>query len=146
MLKSCCFAAAMIAAASVPAFAADDCGPAPIAPAIPPASDVAGKTPDDAHKVSLGALHDVKVYQAELLPFRNCLVKQADTDKAAIAEAQGKGDKSKVSSLQDQTQGLDKVYQDTITTETQVVDDYMALHDAYCKLGTNLTGCAAPAH
>ena len=44
MLKSICLAAAMLTAAAMPAFAEGDCGSTPVGPAIPAASDLAGKT------------------------------------------------------------------------------------------------------
>ena len=54
MLKSYCFAAAILAAAAMPAFA-DDCGSPPIAPAIPGASDLSGKPVEAGRAVVLDA-------------------------------------------------------------------------------------------
>ena len=141
MLKSICLAGAFFAAFAVPALADGSCGNAPLAPAIPSASEFAGKTPDDAHKVVLGALHSVKDYQTSLGSFRSCLVSQSAADKAALADAQAKADKTKIASIKQQMDDMQKVYDHTVDTETQVVTDYSNLHAAYCNLGTGLAGC-----
>ena len=141
MLNRVCLAAAVAAFVAAPAFAADMCGASPVAPAIPGVGDIAGKTPDDAHKVALDALKNVKIYQAALQPFYDCVEKQSADNKKAAADAQDKNDKAKLAEMQDAEAKLQKNYQQTVATEKQVVSDYMTLHDAYCKMGDGLTGC-----
>jgi hypothetical protein len=141
MLNRVCLAAAVAVFAAAPAFAADSCGSTPVAPAIAGAADLSGKTTDDAHKVALDALKTVKIYQAALQPFYNCVETQSNANKTAIAEAQSKSDKAKLAQLQDADVQLQKNYQATLATEKQVVGDYMTLHDAYCKMGDGLAGC-----
>jgi hypothetical protein len=141
MLKRVCLVGAILFVSSAPALADQSCGNAPLAPAIPSASEFAGKTPDDAHKIVLGALHSVKDYQGTLKSYRDCLVTAANSDKAALADAQAKGDKTKIASVKQQMDDAQKVYDHTVDTETQVVTDYSNLHAAYCNLGSGLTGC-----
>ena len=142
MLRSVCLVGVLLLTAA-PALA-QSCGTAPIAPAIPSTSDVSGKTPDDAHKMALDALHAVKAYQGTLGTYRECLLSQTNAQKQALADA--KGDKQKSADAQQKITDLQKQYDQTVDTETQVVADYSKLHDAYCKMGSGLTGCAAPAH
>jgi hypothetical protein len=142
MLNRVCFAGLMIAMSAVPALADLSCGSAPLAPAIPGASELSGRTTDDAHQVALTALKSVKGYQGTLASYRECLKTQTVTVKAAFQEAQAKGEKDKAAQLQQQLVGLQSDWDKTIDTETQVVGDYMKLHDAYCKMGTGLAGCA----
>ena len=146
MLKRVCMAAAVLALATAPAFAADMCGASPVAPLIPGAADLQGKTPEDAHKVASDAFKLVKIYQTALQPFYSCVEQQTASLKKDIDDATQKKDQAKIASLQQSAADLDKKYQSTVGTEKQVVADYMALHNSYCAMGTGLAGCApAPA-
>ena len=142
MLKSICFAGALLSLCAVPALAAMDCGSAPIAPAIPGVNDIAGKTAEDAHQVALSALKSVKHYQGTLASFRECLKTQTGNAQAALKEAKAKGEKDKVAEVQAQIDGMQSAWDKTVDTETKVVKEYMDLHDGYCKMGTGLPGCA----
>ena len=142
MLKRVFVAAAVAALTAGPAMADHVCGIAPVAPVIAGASDIAGKTPDDAHKVSSEAFKLVKIYQAALQPFYNCVEQQVIANKKAMADAKEKRDQAKIASIEVAATDLDKDYQSAVNTEKQVVADYMSLHDNYCKMGENLVGCA----
>jgi len=144
MLKRVCMAAAVLALAAAPAFAADVCGPSPVAPLVPGVNDIKGKAPEDAHKVASDTFKQVKIYQNALQPFYSCVEQQVNAQKAAMDEAKQKNDSAKLASLQQDAADLDKKYQGALATEKQVVADYMALHNAYCAMGTGLVGCAAP--
>ena len=142
MLKSYCFAAAILAAAAMPAFA-DDCGSPPIAPAIPGASDLSGKPVEAGRAVVLDAYHQVKVYQGALQPFRACLNRQDAADAAAIAEAKSNGakDKDKIPPIQDRITARLKVNNQTVDTEQQVANDFNTLHMAQCVNDTDPKIC-----
>lgn len=140
MFRSVCLAGVLLFAAA-PAFA-QSCGTEPIAPAIPAASEVNGKTPDDAHKLVLDSMHGIKAYQQVLSTYRECLQTQTDRQKQIVADA--KGDKDKSAAAQQQAADLLKAYDHTVDTETQVVGDWQKLHTAYCGMGPGLSGCAAP--
>ena len=142
MLKSVCFAGVLIALSAMPALADLTCGSAPLAPAIPGASELAGRTTDDAHQFVLTALKGVKGYQGTLASFRECLKTETNTVKASFQEAKAKGDKDKAAQLQEQLDAMQSAWDKSVDTETQIVADYMKLHDAYCKMGTGLAGCA----
>jgi hypothetical protein len=144
MLKSVFLAATVAVFAAVPAFAVDACGSGPVAPAIPTVSDISGKTPEDAHTIKLDALKNVRIYQAALQPYYNCVETKTTQSNTAIAEAKKKNDNAKVAALQDDAATLQKNYQQTLATEKQVVADYMALHEGYCKMGVGLAGCPKP--
>jgi len=144
MLKRVCMAAAVLALATAPALAADVCGPSPVAPLVPGVNDIKGKTPDDAHKVASDTFKQVKIYQTALQPFYSCIEQQVSSQKTAMDEAKQKNDSAKMASLQQDAADLNKKYQSTLATEKQVVADYMSLHNAYCAMGPNLTGCVAP--
>ncbi len=144
MLKSCCFAAAMIAAASMPALAANDCGSAPIAPAIPGASDLSGKTVEAGRAEVVETYRQVKAYQAALQPFRACLTAAANGDKASITDAQanpGKDSQSKIAALKQEMDDMQKAYDKTVDTETQVATDFNSLHTAQCTKDTDPKIC-----
>ncbi|HEY0281877.1 MAG TPA: hypothetical protein VGC27_04555 [Rhizomicrobium sp.] len=143
MLKSCCFAAAILAAAAMPAFAEGECGSAPIAPAIPTASDLAGKTVEAGRAEVVAAYKQVKVYQSALAPYRACLKSQDDADLAAIAEAKAKGakEKDKIPPLQDRIAARLKLNNQTVDTEQQVATDFNDLHVAQCVNDTDPKIC-----
>jgi len=141
MLKSICLAAAMLAVAAVPALAAGECGPTPIGPAIPAASDLSGRTVEAGRAEVLDAYHQVKAYQASNQSFRACMEKQDDADTAALAEAQGKGDKDQVAPIQQSIKDLLAIYQKTIDNETQVATEFNDLRAAQCTRDTDPQVC-----
>ena len=143
MFRSVCLIGAVLVMAA-PALAASTCGSAPIAPAIPGASDLSGKTTDDAHNVVLAALKGVKAYQGTLSTFRECLTTAAAAQKPIIADAKAANDKAKAEAATAEMASLQAAYDKTVDTETQVVTDYSNLHTAYCKMGDGLAGCAKP--
>lgn len=142
MLKRVCLVGALMTLTAVPALADMSCGSAPIAPAVPGTSDIAGKTPEAAHQIALGALKNVKSYQGSLATFRQCLKTHTSSVEKALNDAKAKGDKDKTADLQSQIDSLQSAWDKTVDTETQVVNDYMKLHNAYCQKGTGLPGCA----
>jgi len=138
--------AAAIAAAFVvaPALADASCGSPPLAPAIPPASDLAGKTADAARAEVIDAYHQVRAYQAALKPYRDCLIAATNTDKQAVADARANPDKdsqTKIANLQQEMNDLQKFYDSTVDTETQVVAQFNALHMEDCKTDTDSKVC-----
>ena len=147
MLKRVLVAAAVAALTAGPAMADHVCGVAPVAPVVPGASDIAGKTPDDAHKAILDVLKVIKIWQSALQPYYSCVDQQITVNTKAMADAKEKKDQAKIAAIQVALSGLDKDNRGAVATEKQVADDFKALHDAYCAMGTNLVGCvAAPAH
>lgn len=137
MFKSVLLIGAVLAVAS-PVLADTACGTAPIGPAIPAASDLSGKTTDDAHNVVLSSLKSVKAYQASLSSFRECLVTQTSAAKTKAGEAKEDKDKKAAKETID---GLQAAYDKTVDAESQVANDYNTLHAAYCKMGDGLVGC-----
>jgi hypothetical protein len=140
MLKSCYFAAAILAAA-MPALAEGDCGSAPVAPAIPAASDLAGKTVEAGRAEVVAAYHQVKVYQGALKPYRACLKTLDDADAAALADAKSKGDKDKIQPIQDRIAARLIANNQTVDTEQQVATDFNNLHVAQCVNDTDPKIC-----
>ena len=143
MLKSCCFAAAILAAAAMPALAEGECGSVPIAPAVPTASDLAGKTVEVGRAEVLAAYKQVKVYQAALAPYRACLKSLDDADLAAIEAAKEKGakEKDKIQPIQDRITARLKANNQTVDTEQQVAIDFNNLHVAQCVNDTDPKIC-----
>ena len=143
MFKRCCFAAVILAAAAMPALADGDCGSPPIAPAIPTASDLAGKTVEAGRAEVLAAYHQVKVFQVALVPYRACLKSLDDADVAAIAAAKEKGDKEKdkIQPLLDRIAARLKANNETVDTEQQVAIDFNDLHMAQCANDTDPKIC-----
>jgi hypothetical protein len=140
MFKNLCLIGAVVLMAG-PALAETSCGNAPIAPAIATAADLSGKTTDDAHTTALNALKSVKAYQVTLSSFRECLVTQTTAQKSLLATA--KDDAAKKATIE-QIATIQAAYDKTVDTETAVVTDYTNLHNAYCKMGEGLAGCAKP--
>jgi hypothetical protein len=129
MLKSVCLVGAVLMIAG-PALA-DTCGSAPIAPAIPAASAVDGKAGEDATKIRHDAFVQVKAYQGTLKPFRECLTKQTEDARAELATAKDDSAK-KVATAK--VEGLEKAFDKTVDEETQIVNEYVALQTAVCKI------------
>ena len=143
MSKSLCFAAVILAAAAMPAFADDECGPAPVGPAISAASDLTGKTVEAGRAEVLDAYHQVKAYQAALKPFRACLGRLDDADIAAIAAAKANGAKAKdkIPPLEDRIAARLKINNQSVDAEQQVVTDFNNLHTAQCVNDTDPKIC-----
>jgi len=131
-------AAAMAAAFVVmPALADESCGSPPLAPAIPPVSDLTGKSAAAVHTEVIDTFHQVRAYQAALAPYRECLLAASGTDKQAIADAQANPDKdskTKIANLQQEMDSLQKFYDGTIDTEQQVASQFNDLDVAACKV------------
>ncbi len=129
MLKSVCLVGAVLMLAS-PALA-ETCGSAPIAPAIPTASSVAGKPGEEATKIKHDAFVQVKAYQGTLKPFRECLMKQTADVKA---ETEAAKDDAAKKAAQSKMGDMQKAYDKTVDDETKTVQDYVALQTAVCKI------------
>jgi hypothetical protein len=141
MLKSVCLVGAVLLLAS-PALAETSCGTTPIAPAIPAGSSLAGKTADEATAIKHEAFVQVKAYQGTLKPFRECLVKQTSALKATAGDP--KDDAAKAAAAKrdadDKIAAMQKAYDKTVDDETQIVNDFVALQTAVCKI----VECPAP--
>ena len=130
MFKSVCLVGALVVLAS-PALADSACGPTPIAPAIPTGASIAGKPGEEASKIKHEAFVQVKAYQSTLKGFRECLVNQTTAQKSAVAGA--KDDAAK-KAAQETMDAMQKAYDKTVDDETQVVNDFVALQTAVCKI------------
>jgi len=140
MSKSLCFAVAILAASVVPALA-DDCGPAPVGPAIPAASDLAGKTVEAGRAIVIDAYHQVKAYQAALQPYRGCLASLSTADKAEIANLDPKKDKDKIDGIAQRITDRLKLNDQSVDAEQQVAVDFNTLHTAQCVNDTDPKIC-----
>ena len=116
----------------MPALAGGDCGPAPLAPAIPAVSDLNGKTVEAGHKELMDAYQQVKLYQGSLTSFVSCLDQGVKSDNDELAAAKAARDDSKVAAVKQRIEDREKAYQRTMDTQTQVVSDFEALHTAPC--------------
>ena len=141
MFKSLFLTAAILAVAATPAFAESACGPTPIGPAIPSASDEASKPVETARADVFAVYHQVKAFQAALKPYRDCLLSEGKTDQTALADATSKKDKAKIASLKQSLEDRQKIYDGTIDTEQQVATDFNNLHTAQCTRDTDLSVC-----
>ena len=141
MLRKFCLAAAVCAVAAAPAFADDTCGPAPIGPAIPGASDLAGKAIEAQRTVVIDAYHQVKAYQAALKPYRSCLSTQDQADRAKIAGLDRKKDADKIAVANQRIADRSKLNYQSVDSETQVVTDFNTLHVAECATDTDVKMC-----
>ena len=140
MLKEIGLAAVLAIAMAAPALA-DDCGVAPIPPAIPAPNDIASKPVEDARKVVLDAYHQVKAYQGSLKPYRACLDLQTNKDKADMDAAKQKKDTVQAASLQDQMDERRKTYDGTVDAESEVAAEFNKLHTAQCTRDTDPMIC-----
>ncbi len=141
MLKRFCLAAAILAVAATPAFAEDACGMAPIGPAIPAPSDLAGKAIEAQRAEVMDAYHQVKAYQAALKPFRGCLATQDQADQAQIAGLDRKKDADKIATITQRIADRLKTNNRSVDAETQVVTDFNNLHVAECATDTDVKMC-----
>jgi len=141
MLRKFCLAAAIFAVAATPAFAGDTCGAAPIGPAIPAASDLAGKTIEAQRAEVLDAYHQVKAYQASLKPYRGCLATQDQADKAQIAGLDPKKDADKIAAAKQRIADRLTLNDQSVDAESQVVTDFNTLHVAECATDTDVKMC-----
>ncbi|MDE2182870.1 MAG: hypothetical protein KGJ78_07595 [Alphaproteobacteria bacterium] len=144
MMKSVCLAVAAVAVLSAPALADSSCGSPPIAPAIPGAADLSGKTVEAGRAVVVDAYHQVKAYQAALKPYRDCLAAQESNLKQQIAAEETSGDKDakdKVAAFTQQAQNAIDAQNKTVDTEGQVANDFNTLHTAQCVKDTDPKIC-----
>lgn len=141
MLRRVYLAAAVIAMVATPAFADDACGPMPIGPAIPAASDLSGKAVEVQRAEVLEAYHQVKAYQAALKPYRGCLATQDEADKAQIAGWNPKKDAEKIAVANQRIADRLKLNDQSVDAESQVATDFNTLHTAECATDTDPKIC-----
>lgn len=134
MHKQLCMAAAF-ASLAIPAFAADECGPMPIAPAMPTVAEFQVKTVEDSHQDLLAASKQVKTYQAALKTYRACLVQMTSKDVTAMAEAKAKKEEARAKELQSDIDARNLLNDKTVQNETQVATDFNALIKLQCDRG-----------
>lgn len=136
MLKSVCLVGAFVLLA-VPALADTPCGTTPLADVVPTPDAVSGKTAEEASAIRHQALVDVKTYQGKLKTFRECLVSQSNALKATIDTAKDDAAKKRIL---EQMADLQSVNDHSVDDETKVVNDFIALQTAACKI----MNCTAP--
>lgn len=130
MFKSVCLIGAVLVMAG-PALADTACGSAPIADAIPAPAAVAGKTAEEAQKIRHDAYVSVTGYQGKLKVFRECLMTQSAAQKNLITAAKDdNAKKAPQAALEEMQKAYDKAYDN----ETAVVQEYVALQTAVCKI------------
>lgn len=130
MFKSVCLVGALVVLAS-PALADSACGPTPIAPAIPTGASIAGKPGEEASKIKHEAFVQVKAYQGTLKTYRDCLMKQSADVKETLPAAKDDAAKKAIQAKMDDMQ---KAYDKTVDDETKLVNDFVALQTAVCKV------------
>lgn len=131
MFKSVCLAGAAVLMLASPALAETVCGTSPMGPEVPAPAAVSGKTAEQAAAIKHEAFVQVKDYQARLKPFRECLITQTNAMKATVADAK---DDSAKKTAQAKMDDMQKAYDKTVDDETQVVNEYVALQTAVCKI------------
>ena len=130
MLKSVCLVGAFVMLA-VPALAETPCGTTPLAEVIPTPAAISGQTAEQAAAAKHEAFVNVKAYQAKLKTFRKCLLSQSNALKTSLDSA--KDDAAK-KPIQAQLADIQTVYDGSIDDETKVVNDFLALQKAVCKI------------
>jgi hypothetical protein len=141
MLKNACLAAVFAAAVAAPAWAADQCGPMPIAPAFPATAAVGALPVEAARAQVVDSYHNVKTYQLSLQSYRACLMRTTKEDTAAIAAADPEKDEAKVKQLKEDIADRQKLYDKTVDGEQQLVADFNTLHVAHCARDTDPKIC-----
>ena len=132
MFRSVCLVGAVVLMASS-ALADTACGTAPLADAIATPSSISGKTAEEALKIKHEAYVSVTTYQAKLKTFRDCLEAQINAQKTVLADAKDDAaKKAPKAAIADMVQALDK----TVDDETEVVNEFVALQTAVCKIAT----------
>jgi len=132
MFRSVCLIGAVVLMASS-ALADTACGTAPIADAMVTPGSVSSKTAEEALKIKHEAYVSVTSYQAKLKIFRDCLNAQLNAQKTLLAEAKDEpAKKAPQAAIAGIVQALDKAYDD----ETEVVNEFVALQTAVCKIAT----------
>lgn len=146
MLKKLCLSAAVLAVVAMPAFAADECGPLPTAPAFQKPTDLAKKSIEDARKDVVDSYHLVKVYQSQLAPFRSCLERLSKDDQAVIEAAKAKPeDASKGEAAKARIAARQTMYDKTVDSEQTIASDFNTLRVEHCKRGdTDAKVCPQP--
>lgn len=136
MFRSVCLIGAVVLMASS-ALADTACGTAPLADALATPSSLSGKTADEALKIKHEAYVSVTTYQAKLKTFRECLITQVNAQKVILADAKDDpAKKAPTAAIAAMQLASDK----SVDDETEVVNEYVALQTAVCKVAT----CAQP--
>ena len=132
MFRSVCLIGAVVLMASS-ALADTACGTAPLADALATPSLVSGKTAEEALKIKHEAYVSVTTYQAKLKTFRDCLATQIIAQKTVLAGAKDDAaKKAPTAAIAGMVQAMDK----TVDDETEVVNEFVALQTAACKIAT----------
>ncbi|MGB8601225.1 MAG: hypothetical protein WCD42_03405 [Rhizomicrobium sp.] len=136
MFKPIILCAAMLSVVAMPTFAAEECGPLPVAPAFVTAGDLAKKPIEDARKDVVDSYHLVKVYQSQLNSFRNCQLRLTKGDEDAIAAAKAKPeDAGKIPALQQRVAERQVIYDKSLDSEQSIATEFNNLRLEHCKRG-----------
>lgn len=133
MLKSVVLCAAVLSAVAMPAFAAEECGAIPVAPAFPKSTDLAKKPIEDARKDVFDSYHLVKVYQSQLSSFRTCQLRLTKADQDEIAAA--KPDDAKIAGAKQRIAERQAIYDKTLDGEQSIATEFNTLRVEHCKRG-----------
>jgi hypothetical protein len=145
MMKRVCLTAAVMAMAALPAFAAEECGPIPIAPAFPTVGSLTAKPVEAARKDLMDTYHQVKTYQANLGSFRSCLARQTAADTSEITADQVKPeDATKIPPLQRRIADRQAIYDKTVDSEQLIATDFNTLRLGHCQRDTDPKICPQP--
>jgi|GEM_PF-5210778 hypothetical protein len=141
MFKSIYAAAAVVAAVSAPVWAADECGPLPVAPAFLTISDLNAKPVEAARAEVVGSYHHVKTYQGSLRSFRECLQRVTKDDVAALGVAKAKHDDTLAKEIQGRMTDRQAISDKSVDSEQLVVTDFNTLRVAHCTRDTDPKVC-----
>lgn len=126
---------AVLLVSATPALA-DSCGSPPIAPAMPSPAEITAKPAAAAAAAKHNAFLDVTSWQRDLKNYRDCLDAANNADKAQISAVQQSSDKNAGDKVADLAADISKnndTLDQTVDTETRVVNDFSALSSAYCS-------------
>lgn len=149
MLKDVLFSVVLLSVAAAPAFAAEECGVAPIPPAFPAVDELSQKPVDAARKDVIDSFHLVKTYQGSLKTFRGCIEHLIDADKQEIESIKAKADKdgdpeAKVKAVENRIRARLAVNDKSVDSEQQVVAEFNTLRLGHCKRDTDAKVCPQP--
>ena len=118
-----------------------ECGSMPVAPAIPSANNEASKSVEDARTDAMAAYYQVTAFQSALKPFCDCLIIQARNDQAVLANAAARNDQTQISAIKQALADRQKIYDVTVDTEQQVVDQFNDMRAAQCMRDSDPRVC-----
>jgi len=129
--------ALVLAMLSTPAFAAGQCGSAPVGPVVPTGDEITAMSIPDAQTKLNGVFADLHVYQSQLKTYRACLNTAMAQDQSKVNSTGAQKDQGIKKAAQDEYTAYAQAYNTSIDAEKTLADQINTAAKAHCARDTS---------